>query len=402
MIAQKAKDEQAVENGLKYFDREENKWIAFAPASKEESEKKGLKHLREILLSSLQMQNLVVLTGSGTSIGQPVNGPAMADLWDLSVTKNAKSGEVIKKIGYDSKVEGCNIEFLLSKCDAFIEVNPTVKDVRDFISDSKKSILKACSEFIKPEEAGQLLGHCTFLHRLSKRRTRDSRLKIFTTNYDLCFETASSIQGLVVLDGFSFAQPRFFDPRFFSYDIVRRPRANEDLGNYLEGVFHLYKLHGSVNWARNKNGKIQTKDNPSPDEACLIYPAKGKYQQSYNQPYLEMKAQYFSALREPNTCIVVTGFGFNDDHLAEPIIEAVRTNPHMRLIVVDYAAEKRTADTSKDNHYWKEMLKFSREGGDVWLINASFQDFATLIPDLKSLTPAQKLERDLRGIVKND
>jgi hypothetical protein len=27
---------------------------------------------------------------------------------------------------------------------------------------------------------------------------------------------------------------------------VRRPKTGEDLGNYLEGVIQLYKLHGSV------------------------------------------------------------------------------------------------------------------------------------------------------------
>ena len=124
---------------------------------------------------------------------------------------------------------------------------------------------------------------------------------------------------MIVVDGFSFTQPRKYDPRFFNYDIVRRPHTNEDQGSYLEGIFQIYKLHGSVNWARNKDGSIEEKQNPTSEEACLIYPAKGKYQQSFLQPHLELMSQYLVALREPNTCLIVTGFGFNDNHLSEPI-----------------------------------------------------------------------------------
>lgn len=37
---------------------------------------------------------------------------------------------------------------------------------------------------------------------------------------------------------------------------------------------------------------------------------------------------------------------------------------------------------------------------DVWLINATFSEFAEMIPDLKSLTPAQRLTRDIKSLVK--
>ena len=42
---------------------------------------------------------------------------------------------------------------------------------------------------------------------------------MFTTNYELCFERSASELGLVALDGFSFFEPRRFDPRYFEYDI---------------------------------------------------------------------------------------------------------------------------------------------------------------------------------------
>src|SRR5690606_15839517 len=138
---------------------------------------------------------------------------------------------------------------------------------------------------------------------------RDSRLKLFTTNYDVCFETAAGKQGLISLDGFSFTQPRFFDPRFYSYDIVRRSPNADDFGTPLEGVFQLYKLHGSVNWERSGEAIVAT-DSATADNVCMIFPAAGKYQQSYIQPHLELMSQYLSSLREPNTCLIAIGYGF--------------------------------------------------------------------------------------------
>jgi hypothetical protein len=357
-------------------------------------QKKAQDALKDILLASLQMQNLVVLTGSGTSL--PVGGPSMKDLWDGAIGKppTPVASKVSGLIKYDLRTPNPNIEDFLSRCDAYLQVNDD-NSVGAFVGACKKVILDKCSAFL---DVKKLDGHKTFLHRLSRRRIRDPRLKVFTTNYDLCFERAAGDLGLVVIDGFSFAQPRYHDPRFFNYDIVRRPHGSEDQGSYLEGVFHLCKLHGSVNWARTQDGSIVEKEAPQPDEVCLIYPAKGKYQQSFLQPHLELVSQYFAALREPNTCLIVTGFGFNDDHLSEPILSAVRSNPHLRLVIADYSAKNLTAGKGSPSPHWRDLFELSKQGEDIWFINASFSDFANLIPDLKSLTPADKLLKDIQRI----
>jgi hypothetical protein len=382
------------------------KWCELTPVSSPdvsaedkkiiESEiEKSKELLRNALLTSLQMQNLVVLAGSGTSLGS-VGGPSMQDLWDCAVTQAQNKASVLKKVNY-LETKNPNIEELLSRCEAYLQVVED-KEVSEFAGFCRSKILEKCSSFLKKEN---LEGHGTFLHRLSRRRVRDSRIKLFTTNYDLCFETAAGPLGLVALDGFSFSQPRIYDPRYFSYDIVRRPRTGEDLGNYLEGVFQLYKLHGSVNWARSEDKKtIEIKSNPTAEEACLIYPARGKYQQTYIQPHLELFAQYLASLRESNTCLIVTGFGFNDDHLSEPILSAVKTNPNLRLIIVDHQAEALINKQDNINRYWQEFAELAKQGEDIWFINASFQEFAKLIPDLKSLTPAEHLMKDIKKMVR--
>lgn len=378
-----------------------DEWRALKIESQEDDHQKKTKAardaLKETLLTSMQMQHIVVLAGSGTSLG-PVGGPSMNDLWDASIGKppTRAATDTIKTINYD--LTASNIEEFLSKAEAYLQVKEDDVDVKNFVNSCKKVILNKCSTFL---DVGKLNAHKTFLHRLSRRRVRDPRLKVFTTNYDLCFEQAASALGGVVIDGFSFTTPRHYDPRYFGYDIIRRPRASEDQGNYLEGVFLLYKLHGSVNWARSTNGPIQEKINPSPDEACLIYPAKGKYQQSFLQPHLESISQYLAALREPSTCLIAIGFGFNDDHLSEPLLAAVRSNPHLRLIIVDPGIIDREGEGAKANRYWRDFFTLANAGEDVWFINASFQDFASLVPDLKSLTPADRLMKTIQSIAES-
>jgi len=348
--------------------------------------------LKNVLLASLQMQNLVVLAGSGCS--QSAGGPSMKDLWNGAIGEppTTAASAMAEKVNHDLKDQ--NIEAFLSRIEAFLQVNEQDADVSAFLKASKQVILDKCSAFLDPEKLGT---HKIFLHRLSRRRVRDQRLRVFTTNYDLCFERAAAELGGVALDGFSFSVPRRYDPRFFGYDIIRRPRTGDDLGHYLEGVFLLYKLHGSVNWARGKGGEIHEEDKPAPAEACLIYPATGKYQQSYVQPHLESMAQYLAAMREPNTCLLAVGVGFNDAHLAEPLLAAVQSNPNLRLIVANLAADTKATNS---NRYWQQFMELSSRGEDVWFIKASFAKFAEMVPDLKSLTPADTLMKAINGVTR--
>lgn len=407
---------QSVDGILKFLAPSDTEWHEIYPDTsaipdvdkKNEIESRGKEakiKLDEMLLFSLQMPNLVVLAGSGTSLGE-VGGPSMEDLWHYAINDESgnpkkEANEVMDRVKFEDR-DRRNIESLLSQCEAFLQIELD-KMVCKFVDDCKTILLDKCSEFLKDESASawvneKLEGHCTFLHRLSRRRVRDPRLKIFTTNYDLCFERAAGLLGIIVNDGFSFTQPRIFDPRFFGYDIVRRSRLTSENSDYLEGVFHLLKLHGSVNWASN-GGKIEEKFDPKPSEACLIYPAKGKYQRSYIQPHLELMSQYLTSLREPDSCLIVIGFGFNDDHLSEPILSAVQTNPRLRLIVVDYKAEDSIERSpEKTSRYWRELQSLANNGEDIWFINASFKDFAYVIPDFRSLTPAQQLERYIKRI----
>lgn len=349
--------------------------------------------LKSTLLQSLQMQHLIVLAGSGCSYY--AGGPKMSDLWTKVIGESPSDDakKTATAVRYDLDKDK-NIEKFLSQVEAFLSFAPET-DIKTFLNNAQKKILDACHEFTP---RAKLDSHNTLLHRLSRRRTRDQRLRIFTTNYDLCFESAAANLGCVAIDGFSFTAPRRYDPRHFDYDIIRRPRSGDDSANYLEGVFLLYKLHGSVNWEKTADGIIE-RENPDSEKACLIYPANGKYQQSYNQPFIESISQYLTVIREPNTCLLVMGFGFNDDHLSEPLLSAVRSNPHLRLIVV--APSLRDDVANGQNPYLKELSELSAKGFDVWFINEPFEKFVNRVPDLKSLTPAERLAKAISGAIQH-
>ena len=209
-----------------YFDRESGEWVDLRGSVRAMNGEgvtpipSASEKLKAALLSSLQMQNVVVFAGSGTSLGV-TGGPSMRDLWESCVMSSddrtrvlSAAQSVIDTVGYDQLADDDNIETLLSRCDAYNDLFPA-EEVSEFIVKSRATILRECSGFIDRDSAEQLRPHLKFLHRMSRRRVRDPRLKLFTTNYDLCFEIAASLQRLVVIDGFSFAEPRVFRSQLF-------------------------------------------------------------------------------------------------------------------------------------------------------------------------------------------
>lgn len=350
------------------------------------------KQLKECLHSVLSTPNLIVLAGCGASLGK-VGGPSMQMLWD-EVEKLKDFESVLSVVRHPREDKW--IESLLSRCrlaQDFLE-EAQGETVSRFLSSAERVIHKRCSDFIQKAD---LNAHETFLRRLARRRHRAPRLKVFTTNYDLCIETAASRLGIVIVDGFSYSFPRKFDPKYFSYDIVKRSKIADEAHDFVEGVIQLFKLHGSVNWDDTDEGIIQASD---PQFPCLIYPTSTKYEQSYYQPHLELMSQFQSALREPNTCLVTIGFGFNDHHLSAPILSAVNSNPSFKLLCVDNDALRKSAMV---NGVYSDLRKKIQKGeADILLLDATFEQFADLVPHLKALSPAEQIERSFREVAKRD
>ena len=388
----------------KYYDSSECIWIEEKKADGSENDNFE-SNIKGKLKSALQMPNIMVLAGSGTSLGDIVKGPKMWDLWISCTTGDMKiiSEDCFIECKYDDKDENNqNIEVCLSHCEAYLQVGEVKEKTEIFINKCKDIILNKC-RFISDKEI-QLSGHKEFIRKLARRKSKDPRVKLFTTNYDTCFEDAAGLLGITVIDGFSFSMPRIYDARFFDMDIVRRNTTSSSTNiHYLEGVYHLYKLHGSTNWSRDATSSyiIKQVENVKAEDSCIIFPAKGKYQQSYIQPHLELIARFSQSLREPNTCLIIAGFGFNDDHLSEPILSAILSNPHLKVIIVSTSIENDfDATPPKTSKYWKIFKKIAddRKNDEIIFINCDFQQFSSLIPDLTALSPAENLLENMKKL----
>lgn len=334
--------------------------------------------LQRVLTSAVLSKRLVVLAGSGTSLC--VNETSkMSDLWESVKDSYIRShegkcetwDELLSTVQQPEDSE--DIEVLLSRSNGCLDFIQSTKrsEIEQFIEDAEKTIM-GMVDFV--ERDSQLLHHEALLRRIARRTNQQDRLRLFTTNYDRCFEHAAHNAGFVVIDGFSFSQPPRFDPNIFSYDIVRRSIESQE-SELIEQVFYLYKMHGSIDWT--KKSKIY-REYPT-EKPLLVYPRDSKYQSAFKQPFLEMISSFQLSLRQKDTCLLVLGVGFNDEHIAAPIMAAVNTNLSMNIVVVSPSIKTET----KSNNYLKQLSRLI-DGGDarITLIKATFADFVQKIPTL--------------------
>jgi hypothetical protein len=351
------------------------------------TDKESIEVQRRILSDLLLSPNLLVICGLGTSLclrddkGQRV-APSMQDLW-CEIGKDPLFEKVLKRVSYPNGE--ANIERLLSMCQLWLEVAPT-DEIKSFVERAENTLIEKC-RFVQP--GIKLDRHEAFLRKVGRRSTRLPRMKLFTTNYDRAFEVAASRTSFIVVDGFSHTSPQEFDGTNFSYDFVRRDEEREG-PEYVPNVFHLYKLHGSVDWTLEQ-GRVIRADVPR--KPLIIYPRNSKFESSYNPPFIEMMSRLQLALRQPNTGVLVIGFGFNDEHVSQPLLSAIRSHVGLKAAIVGPALEQETAN-SPHLRTISELIK----GGDdrLALIETSFETLVPTIPDLVAATEDEEHWRRLR------
>jgi hypothetical protein len=340
--------------------------------------------LRAALTEILTARHLVVLAGLGTSMcigdaNDSTRAPSMASLWESAsqLPKFDRSMELTA-----TPTETSDIELLLSRCQMYLELNPDASDVQGFLDAAERLIVERCRFVTSTSALGR---HQVFLRKIARRPVHLPRMELYTTNYDLAFEIAAGLAGFVVIDGFSFILPRRFDGSLFSYDIVRR---EEDRTEFADAVFHLSKLHGSVDW-EERSGEIFRSDAPA--RPVLIYPRQSKYQLSYDRPFIEGMSRFQAALRRPNTALLVCGFGFHDHHIVQPLIAGIQSNASLTVMVADPAVA--TAPSI-------DPIRAYVEAGDtrITLLEATFEDLVGVIPDIALATEREEHDVRMRGV----
>jgi hypothetical protein len=152
--------------------------------------------------------------------------------------------------------------------------------------------------------------------------TRKEPVEIFTTNYDLLFEEAMERVKTPYFDGFVGAKAAFFDPSSIS---------NNDLPvNWIR----LWKLHGSIGWAENKNGDVIR--DFSIDGETMVYPSHIKYDQTQAAPFTSLFDRLKSFMLEPDSLLIANGFSFADAHISSKLMECMVANPSSAIIALQY------------------------------------------------------------------
>ena len=331
-------------------------------------------HYRNIL--SRQYNNIVVLSGAGTSVGIGIGdniGKTMKGLWQSVINEVGfnKIQVFAEQIGFtDIDEEYSNLEELISRAILAVEFLNDKQDEIRVMVDRIESIIRDCCTIELPDNAPHLL----FMRKITSRKLKYARVKLFTLNYDLLFEQAASIGGYVLIDGFSFNSPRVFDGNNFDYDIVVRNNSRlitEE--NYAPKVLHLYKPHGSLDWkhiiSNDKTSFIKAYPNDNP---LLIYPSNSKFKHSYEQPFFEMISRFQQEIRTKNTLLISIGFSFYDLHFKNMIIEAINTNPGLTVVVAN-------PDVSEGLNY-SELKEKAKAMKNVILAAETFDDFSKSFP----------------------
>lgn len=336
-------------------------------------------------------ENLIILTGAGSSVGW--GGLTMKELWDKVETK--LTTPVLEKFCKEVKFIGDvalstltesekDLEKLLSKANTAKNFIVSTFDIAGTIEICEAEIFTNCKIVLKDESP-----HETFLNKITNRKLKDPRVKIFTLNYDTLFEQAAISGNFTVIDGFSFSSPRTLSGRNFDYDIVYREKSRiKEEESFVPKVFHLYKPHGSVNWELNSQDQIVINENTV--KPLMIYPKDSKYENSYDQPFFEMMSRFQQNLRKDNVLLICVGFSFNDKHIVTAIKEAVSQNPSFRLLVI--------IRTIRDTETMKWFIEKAVKQYNVTIVAEEFKDFAQNYPASKVYSDNQNIAPATNGV----
>ena len=339
-----------------------------------------------------QKENCIFLTWAGTS--KSSWWLLMKDLWAHFTNPFLYSSEFNAKLT-ELKYTEDNIEELLSRYETSIIYKKNNGELTTEDEEFKEKIITELKEQCKIEFSFDKSEHLSLLDALNYLRWKEkARLKIFTLNYDTLFEQAANAGNYVVIDWFSFNIERRFNGTNFDLDIVDRKNNRMEEKTLFRKVFHLYKLHGSLDWKKDwKNGYIKC---PEDAEGAweIIYPGNSKYEQSYNMPYFEMLTRFQSELRKENVLLNIVWYKFGDHHINRMIQEALSNNSSLTINILWWDLWEKIEDELALRNEFLSELKPYIENTRISLFKMRFWWFVRLISvNAPIMTEEEKLAK---------
>ena len=304
---------------------------------------------------AVRLENIAVLLGAGAS--KCVGGQIMSEIWSVFNTSCDSDVSWLCDENFFGKSESPNIEHLLDKLEiACRDAQRRQEDLSQLLQtrhNLRKFIIQAAlldnELWMHPDNSAiytKFSNHLKFLSRLvANRQPGQASPWLFTTNYDLSVEWSSETLGLHCVNGFSGLHNRAFRPSSFDLGLRNvHARGEARFGTY---NVYLAKLHGSLSWVVEDDGGIvelpsraiksridSFLSSSEPDDwpGFLIFPGATKYVQSTGFVYGEMVRRFTELLTKPNSCLIVNGYGFADDHINRLIVSALQ-NPTLQIII---------------------------------------------------------------------
>lgn len=414
------------------------------------SKEDGLRRVQALLADWLRMENVVVLTAAGCSVGSGgrlMAGPKNKNLECLvldavencPLTDEAKDVVAWKKANHFGSG---NFEqwlgYLFNASSLSSSAKSPIKSVRwkddtDLTADGEKqlrqfierAIFAECALELDRRElsgsggAGDSSGHIPFLAKLIARDATLGRTHLFTLNYDTLFEQAMEELGIQYFDGFSGKASSRFDPAVYGLDVYYPGDVAEGRVRRFDKFLQFYKLHGSIHWRMDEVGRFRAqhqdlafakayREADAKGKAAKlvsrefdavqsfgILPTCQKFTQTLDMPYAHLFRLFHARLNQPQTFLIVAGYGFGDEHVTR-IVETALMNPSLVMLVIE--PNPATAIIERVKKYQSLgqrafVLTERVDAGKTCSYKiATFADFAqNVMPDVKWLDDYKRL-----------
>jgi hypothetical protein len=403
------------------------------------SPKESRQRLQALISEWLRMENLVVLTGAGSSVssgGKTLEGLEKAVLETVRALPSSpsdlkpildmrldaeNSGEA--RIGFEDwlsyLVNAHALTTVRGSPFASVEWRDAPKvsgeDLAWGVEWITKAIFAECALAL-PEPtlaAGPttISPHLAFLAKLVARDSNLGRANVFTLNYDTLFEQALELLGIQYFDGFTGRADARFDASVYGLDIyypgeVAEGRVSSIHWRVLND--ELCARHADLSQFADYRGmKVADKAARLHSIAASvptagILPTANKFAQTLTMPFAHLFRSLQIRLSAPQTFLLVLGYGFGDEHVTR-LLETALMNPSLVMLVVEPNPEspiiervKRYKDLGKRAF----VLTASAESFAAKPFNvATFDDFARgIMPDVQWLDDFLRLRRFERQI----
>ena len=355
--------------------------------------------------------NIVFLAGAGASVTQDLNpnfgktvkmiaddvfskldkSDGLYTLKELARQCRYKDGNILDKESDETETyklsDSFNLEDFLS---TLFHYRPYVPDTdKDKFNNSIKKILQLIKENTNYSYDSKELKHGKLLNFLSSLSGKEgNKFSVITTNYDVLIEEAAAENNFVIFDGFNFTPIPKFDSSMFEWKLIKEVQnINTREVEYKDKTFNLLKIHGSLTWEKQDDGTILRKNKDSiidTDKMVMVFPSSDKYAQSYQEPYFELFTKFQDLIKRPNTLLISSGFSFADVHISKMVIQALKNNTSLKLLVTDFNIDpNREYDKgdgkfklidqsdSRYNQNWAELIDLMDEGYPITFLKAT-------------------------------